>query len=80
MITKALDLTIYLKNLIEINEEKAKEYAIGLSETKLGGYYYCKNTKSFILMKFIVYPDDKCVIQVTFENDENKEIHLKLCE
>lgn len=58
-----MDLLHYFKNLIEIDDKKTHDYAIGISEEKLGGYFFERNTQTNLLLRFCVYPDNQCVIQ-----------------
>lgn len=59
---------------------KSKDYTLGISENRIGGYMYLRHTNSAILSKIIVYPNNKVVFQFSYLNQENHELHRKTIE
>lgn len=54
IVLTALNYQNYFPNFIEINESRTKDYNIGISENKLGGYFFLKSTGTAIVSKIIV--------------------------
>ena len=61
IITSALNFQNYFPNFIEINLNRTKDYYIGISENKLGGYFFLKTTGTAIVARIIVKPNNQAL-------------------
>ena len=61
IVTSALNFQNYFPNFIEINLNRTKDYYIGISENKLGGYFFLKTTGTAIVARIIVKPNNQAL-------------------
>ncbi|KRX06600.1 Coatomer/clathrin adaptor appendage, Ig-like subdomain [Pseudocohnilembus persalinus] len=80
LVGSAYDFLRIFPNFFEINENKARDYNLGISENRVGGYMFLRHTNTALLGKITVFPNNKVIFQMSFLNSQDIALHRKTAE